>query len=330
MKDSLPVALDSAPLLSIVVPVRNRADIIGRTLDSIYAQSYRPISLIITDNASTDATLEVVAEWSAAHTSPDFSVTVVTESRPGASAARNRGLQEVATPYVMFFDSDDTMEFDHVERIAAHLKHHPETDILHWGISILLPDGWTIQKDSSSPDDLLSEHILHGTLSTQRFCVSTNTLLNVGGWNESLPVWNDYELGIRMLKNTPKTLHLPGPSRIHVLRWNESLTGPSFTSRADGLHTALAAIEKLLADSPRHLLILAARRAILAADYRREGSSELSGKMMAEALNGRSRKERTKLRLIYTVQRLVGHGGSALTPLLFPPDKKEGEKDKIG
>ena len=142
------------------MPVRDRASVVGRTLESIERQTFRPLSVVIVDNGSTDITPEIVEKWRRRVDGDDFKVTVVTEPRPGASAARNRGLREVESEYVMFFDR------------------------------ILDPDGWLTVKSPRFHDEWML-HLMHGTLATQRWVGRTSLLRTIGGWDESLPVWND-------------------------------------------------------------------------------------------------------------------------------------------
>ncbi|MDE6528594.1 MAG: glycosyltransferase family 2 protein, partial [Muribaculaceae bacterium] len=98
-----------ASLITIVVPVYNRAGIVERTLESIRQQSHRPLSVVLVDNNSTDNTPHVLRKWKSEVEAPDMQVTIVDEPVAGAPAARNRGLGLTTTPYVMFFDSDDIM-----------------------------------------------------------------------------------------------------------------------------------------------------------------------------------------------------------------------------
>ena len=104
-------------MISLVIPVRNRASIVGRTLDSVAAQTRLPDQIVLVDNGSTDGTLEVLRRWANGRSN----VQVVTEPRPGAAEARNCGLRAVTEEYVMFFDSDDTMPPRHVEEICSEL-----------------------------------------------------------------------------------------------------------------------------------------------------------------------------------------------------------------
>lgn len=308
------------PLLTVVVPVRDRADIVTTTLDSIAAQDLRPLRLIIVDNGSTDRTPEVLARWTDAHRTDDFDITVVNEPVAGAARARNQGLKEVMTDYVLFFDSDDVMEHDHLSRIVSTLDSHPEIDILYWSIAFRDNDGWTTVKEAPPSDtDLLQSQILHSILGTQRYCIRTSTLRAVGAWNETLTTWDDYELGIRLLCAHPASTAacLNGTPRVIVNITPDSLTGPTFSSRADAQAIAIRAIAPLLEHSERHKLLFHAKQAVLAANYLREGSRELSHATLAATLAPYSGSVHRKLKLIFAVQRLAGRGGSSLAAAMF-------------
>lgn len=307
--------------ITIVIPVRNRAHIVRRTLDSIRNQSWRPIDLIIVDNGSTDATPQILHRWADENDADDFRIRVIDEPIAGASRARNRGLREVATDHVMFFDSDDTMEFDHVERICTVLEAHPEIDLLHWSLSTRDADGWTSVCQSGNPDDLLTEHILHSTLATARYAIKTEILRQAGGWNESLSTWDDYELGTRLLTMNPAPVvrHLTGTPRVIANLSPDTQTGISFSSRAEAQNRALEAIRHNLSNDPLHSLIFNGKRAVIAANYRNEGSRSLADALLAETIADTPREHLRKIRAIYATQRIARKGGSLLTRLFFQP-----------
>ena len=98
--------------ITIVVPVYNREYLLQRTLDSIACQSVAPAKIVLVDNASSDSSLEMMHRWAEKITSCEVKVCV--ETKKGAAAARNRGLREVDSDFVMFFDSDDVMLPGHV------------------------------------------------------------------------------------------------------------------------------------------------------------------------------------------------------------------------
>lgn len=303
---------NNAPI-TIVMPVRDRAQVVGRALESFERQTFRPLNVVVVDNGSTDLTLEIVEKWRRRAEADDFKVTVVSESRPGASAARNRGLREVQSEYVMFFDSDDEMLPRHVELAAAYLKAKPDTDILRWDIGILDPDGWLKVKSPRFHDEWML-HLMHGTLATQRWVGRTSLLRSLGGWGEDLPVWNDLELGCRLIASGAVMRKLNGEPTVRIHPQTDSITGTDYNSRADGHRAALDRIESLINrdEHPERVLMVRGKRAILAGLYRREKARDKADAMRREALRGLRRMPRLKLRLIEKTVALWGRGGAAM------------------
>lgn len=166
--------------ITIVVPVRNRGGIVGRTLDSIVSQSHRPLAVVLVDNGSTDNTVEVLRAWKATHEIAGLEITLLEEPMPGACRARNRGLTAVKTPYVMFFDSDDVMSPTHVERAVKCLKENPDADIVGWDVDCVMLDGSTRRLIFTRGNHLYS-HLFHAGISTQRYVCRTEFVRRVGG-----------------------------------------------------------------------------------------------------------------------------------------------------
>ena len=94
----------------------NRAACIVNALHSILTQTLCPVQLIVVDNASTDNSKAVVEQWMKQQNTP-CQLLLLSESTPGAAAARNRGLQAVTTTWVSFFDSDDVMSPNFLEQM---------------------------------------------------------------------------------------------------------------------------------------------------------------------------------------------------------------------
>ena len=106
-------------LFSVVIPTYNRANLVVAALDSVAAQSYRPIELIVSDDGSTDNTGDVLDAWCAAHQEDhDLRIKIVRGENGGAGAARNRGVAIASGEYVQFLDSDDLLHPDRLRRLA--------------------------------------------------------------------------------------------------------------------------------------------------------------------------------------------------------------------
>lgn len=96
------------PLISVILIGYNDAGRIVRALDSIRQQTLRSIEIIVVDDASVDATVEIVS--GVAEIDPRVRVIRRTENSGGCSAPRNDGLRAAKAPWVMFCDSDDEYE----------------------------------------------------------------------------------------------------------------------------------------------------------------------------------------------------------------------------
>ncbi len=113
--------MTDTPLISVIIPVFNRADIIGRCLGSICSQSYRNLEILVVDDCSTDDIAAAVA------TVGDDRVRLVPRAQNGgASAARNTGLQAARGDFVAFQDSDDISLFDRFEQEMALMQSLPD------------------------------------------------------------------------------------------------------------------------------------------------------------------------------------------------------------
>ena len=88
------------PLVSVILPVRNRATWVSRAIASVLAQTYRPLELIVIDDGSTDDTLRVLREF-------ESKISIVSQPQTGPYAARNTGLHHAQGELVAFIDSDD-------------------------------------------------------------------------------------------------------------------------------------------------------------------------------------------------------------------------------
>lgn len=269
--------------ITIVIPAYNRAHTLPRTLDSIARQTVMPDKVVLVDNASTDSTLSVMNAWAAERKVPQ--VTVCAEPEKGAARARNRGLEEVCSDYVMFFDSDDVMLPSHVAEFAEAVREHPGMDIFGRSIFNESLDGRR-RKYYFTARSPLFNHLFRACLSTQRIVVRTSLMRSVGAWDGNLAGWDDYELGVRLLLATDKIYGLPGQPSVITYSQEESLTGTSYTARSGEWENVLSIVGEHLARAGRSDMLkwVDARRMILASAYEQEKSRDLADRLRAEVL----------------------------------------------
>lgn len=305
---------------SIVIPVYNRAGVLLRTLTSVLNQTYRPIHLILVDNASTDNSLTLMEEWAASNSTPDFKVTVTTQPRPGAAAARNRGLELVTSEYMAFFDSDDEMMPETVSRYMEAFASARKPDIVRSRLERIDAQG-KLHRLSMRGGDPLVAHIHHSILLTLGFAVRTSLVRSVGGWNENTRIWDDWELGIRLLLATDRIYCIDYVSgRIHTSA--ESISGLQYWEKSDLYEIPIAAAQQVLAvskrpDRERLAAMMMYRRMMLAALYAREGHPELARPLRDRVLRQMKGKRKLILKLAYFYIRHGGRGFDRVISALF-------------
>ena len=120
-------------LVSIIIPVFNRAPYLEELLDSIQQQTYHNWEVILVDDGSTDGSIEMASRFASIHSS----IRAVCRSHElpkGANTCRNIGLELSKGDYVLFFDSDDVMHPEKLER-QVHLLDQSNLDFVagaHW------------------------------------------------------------------------------------------------------------------------------------------------------------------------------------------------------
>ncbi len=112
--------------ISVVICSYNRADYIIDAVESLYRQTLSKdlFEVFVVDNNSIDNTGELVQEYIRLH--PDYRLHYLTESRQGASYARNTGASFVQSPLLCFMDDDAVAEPDYLEKIMAFFEQHED------------------------------------------------------------------------------------------------------------------------------------------------------------------------------------------------------------
>jgi glycosyltransferase involved in cell wall biosynthesis len=107
------------PLVSCIIPVYNGERFLAEAVESILAQTYQNLEIIIVDDGSTDGTASVAASFG-------DRVRYVRQKNSGPAAARNRGLQEARGEFIGFLDADDLWAENKLQRQLAHFRARPE------------------------------------------------------------------------------------------------------------------------------------------------------------------------------------------------------------
>lgn len=122
--------------ISIIVPAYNIAPYLERCLESILAQTYRDLEVIVVNDGSTDDTGRILDRLAAS----DSRIRAIHKENGGVSSARIRGIAEAAGAYVGFVDGDDYVEPEMFGHLLRNLLEN-DADISHCGYRMVFPDG---------------------------------------------------------------------------------------------------------------------------------------------------------------------------------------------
>ena len=114
----------SQPKVSVVIGTYNHRDFIRETLDSVLAQTYPNLEIIVADDGSTDGTAQIVAEYAARF--PGKVVGVLSERNTGISSNYNRGIARISGEYVAWLGGDDLMLPEKIRRQVELLESRPD------------------------------------------------------------------------------------------------------------------------------------------------------------------------------------------------------------
>lgn len=116
-------------MISIIVPVYNVENTLGRCVDSIKSQSYTDWELLLIDDGSTDKSKELCESYA----SNDERISAFSKENGGPGAARNYGLNRAKGEFVTFVDSDDCIERDYLQILLDHMTVNVDLVISNYG-----------------------------------------------------------------------------------------------------------------------------------------------------------------------------------------------------
>jgi len=128
------------PLVSVVMPVKNGARFVRAALDSIIAQAYTPLEIIVVDGASTDASAEIAREYSAAR------VINQTDTDNGIAGGFNAGIQGAQGELIAFLSSDDLWLPGKLRAQVDFLNAHPTIDMTITHFNFFIESGLPIPR----------------------------------------------------------------------------------------------------------------------------------------------------------------------------------------
>lgn len=180
--------MNNPPLVSIVVPCYNHARYVKQCIESILAQTYPNIELLVIDDGSSDESPRILEELAASH-----GFTLRIQSNQGLLPTLNTALQEVKGEYFAPFASDDVMLPERIALQVEHMRRHPEVAICGGNIVPIDEDGKVLEKKrrvrpSRRLDfDSIFKNLLPSA-PAPTFLMRREVVLQVGGYDPSMRI----------------------------------------------------------------------------------------------------------------------------------------------
>lgn len=237
----------SEPLVSIIIPAYNAAAYLGRAIDSLLAQTWQRLEVLVVDDGSTDDTGIIAEEYAAG----DNRVRVVHKANGGVAAARNTGLEAARGELIGFTDSDDWVRPEYVSLLVRTIMEQ-QADIAVCGFDEELPVPGaaplvrgTEPRDTCGPEEAVVEFLRRDAWFTALWnkLFRRDALLRDGAlltFDESLTIGEDETWLLRLLPGVTRVAFCP----VSLYCW---------TSRPDS-------VSRKEVITPRSLTVLQAKR----------------------------------------------------------------------
>ena len=184
--------------VSVVIPTYNRVQFVREAIASVLQQDYPDVELIVVDDGSSDGTAAVVRGFGPA-------VRYLWQENRGVSAARNRGVASSTGGLIAFLDSDDLWMPRKVSAQVAYFEAHPEAQACHtdqvWIRRGVRVNERPIHRKQGGWQFL--ESLARCLISPSAVMMRRGLWERLGGFDESLPACEDYDLWLRLTAVVP-------------------------------------------------------------------------------------------------------------------------------
>jgi glycosyltransferase involved in cell wall biosynthesis len=204
------------PLVSVVIPCFNHAHYLSEAIESVLAQSYPHLEVVVVDDGSTDNTSEVASRYPG--------VRLVQQSNQGPSAARNTGIRQSNGDYLIFLDADDRLLSNCVEAGLECFRRHPESAFVSGRARVVASDGSAI--GDRPPADMRGDPFL--AMLRHCYVYGTGTVLyrrsaldQAKGFCSAMAPCEDFDLYLRIARVFPVSSH---DTLVAEYRWHGANT----------------------------------------------------------------------------------------------------------
>ena len=184
--------------VSVVIPTYNRESFITKAIDSVEAQTYRNVEVVVIDDGSTDNTRSLLERRYGEK------VRYFYQENKGIAAARNTGIRESSGDYIAFLDSDDYWVPEKLERQMELFRKHPEYGMVASQCASVLLDGSFRDKNRPGKSGwVFTDLFIKNFIRTSSAVITRECLDRVGLFDEELKECEEYDLWLRIAAKYP-------------------------------------------------------------------------------------------------------------------------------
>ncbi len=185
--------------VSIIIPVYNRAAVVGRAIESVLSQTYTDFELIIVDDGSTDQLSDTLEMFK------DTRIRFVHQPNRGVSSARNKGVEVARYDYIAFLDSDDEWMTDKLEKQIWFITNSSQYRICYTGEQWIRHGKPFAHKKASRKYTgyIFDQCLLDCFIGCSTVLMRKSLFYETGGFDTSLKVCEDYDLWLRISAKYP-------------------------------------------------------------------------------------------------------------------------------
>lgn len=188
----------SSPLVSVVIPTYNNARYVRAAIESVLAQTFTDIEVIVIDDGSEDNTedeLRPVRDR----------IRCIRQENQGAAAARNRGIAEANGEFIAFLDSDDLWLPEKLAGQMDTLAQHPDFPVAHTDSLVIDADAHILKPSANrkrqSRNGMVFEELFMSSISvilTSTVVIHHRCFEEIGVFDPAFPVFQDYDFFLRL------------------------------------------------------------------------------------------------------------------------------------
>ena len=195
-------------LVSIIIPTYNRAALLAEAIQSVIAQTYRPIECIVVDDGSTDSTREVVSKIRITDIS-SFTVKYIFQQKSGAQVARNTGTAAATGEFIQYLDSDDLLYPDKIANQVNYFNRHPDCEAVFgdWEVGTKEEKAKIV---AYKKDNLIEQFLTERCIHTLSVLMRSSLIKKIGLWDVNIKRNQEIDFHLRGVLAGGKFEYQPG------------------------------------------------------------------------------------------------------------------------